>query len=73
MVYYIPHDFKPTLEPHGNSKSYYPTLPSTLEAIAQSSSGGPKNVISCVSGGVVSANDPCSLPRNEQQVVDVRR
>ena len=55
---------------------YYPTLLSTLEAVAQSSSGGPKNVISCVSasiGGAVSANNPCSLPRNEQQVVDVRR
>ena len=68
MVYYIPHDLKPTLELHGNSKSlnpYYPTLPSTLEAIVQSSSGGPKNVISSVSasvGGAVSANDPRFLP-----------
>lgn len=24
-------------------------------------------------GGVLSASDPCSLPRNEQQVADVKR
>lgn len=79
MAYYIPPDFKLNIEPHGNSKCgkpFFPTLPSTLEAIAKSGSGGPKSVISSVSasvGGVVNAYDSCSLPRNEQQVIDVRR
>ena len=51
------------------------TLPSTLKAIAKSH-GGPKDIVSDVSqsvGGVLSASDPCSLPRNEQQVTDVKR
>ena len=66
------------MKPHGNSKSsksFYPTLPSTLESIASSSSG-PKEVVSDVSasvGGILGASDPCCLPRNEQQVTDVKR
>lgn len=38
--------------------------------------GGPKKVVAEVSsaiGGVLSASDACSLPRNEQQVTDIRR
>ena len=37
LVYYIPDDFKPTLKPHGNSKTdkpFYGTLPSTIHSIA---------------------------------------
>ena len=78
IVYYIPDGFEPKVQPHGNSKQqtpYYPTLPSTLKAIADGS-GGPKEIVSKVSasvGGVLAANDPCSLPRGEQQVTDVKR
>ena len=74
----MPEGFEPKIQPHGNSKQqkpYYPTLPSTLAAIANDS-GGPKEIISKVSasvGGVLAANDPCSLPRNEQQVTDLKR
>ena len=38
--------------------------------------GGPKKVVAEVSsaiGGVLSGSDACSLPRNEQQVTDIRR
>ena len=76
----MPDDFEPPkLAPHGNSKSskpYYPTLPSTLTAITTSSAKGPKEILSDVSsqvGGVLAATDPCSLPRNEQQIVDAKR
>ena len=78
IIYYIPEGFEPKVQPHGNSKQqapYYPTLPSTLEAIAKDS-GGPKEILSKVSatvGGVLAAYDPCSLPRNEQQVTDIKR
>ena len=74
----MPEGFEPKIQPHGNSKQqkpYYPTIPSTLAAIANDS-GGPKEIISKVSasvGGVLAANDPCSLPRNEQQVTDLKR
>ena len=53
----------------------HPILSSTLEYIASSSSG-PKEVVSDVSasvGGILGASDPCCLPRNEQQVADVKR
>ena len=66
----MPKGFEPKVQPHGNSKQdkpYYPTLPSTLEAIANDS-GGPKDIVSKVStsvGGVLACSDPCSLPRNE--------
>ena len=79
IVYYIPDGFQPDVAPHGNSKSakpFYPTLPSTLKAIGESEPGGAKQVVSDASahvGGVLSARDPCSLPRNEQQVYDVKR
>ena len=78
IVYHIPEGFEPKVQSHGNSKQekpYYPTLPSTLEAMAKDS-GGPKEILSRVSasvGGVLGANDPCSLPRNEQQVTDIKR
>lgn len=79
MVYYIPDGFEPKITPHGNSKNekpYYPTLPSTMAAMASCAGGGPKQVVGDVSaaiGGVLSASDACSLPRNEQQVTDIRR
>ena len=63
----MPEGFEPKVQPHGNSKQdkpYYPTLPSTLEAIANDS-GGPKDIVSKVStsvGGVLACSDPCSLP-----------
>lgn len=41
----------------------------------ESSTGGPKTVISKVSaelGGVVGASDACTLPRNEQQVIKAK-
>ena len=75
----MPEDFKPVILPHGNSKKkkpFYPTLPSTLKAIASSTCMGPKQVVSDVSasvGGILSAVDACSLPRNEQQVTDMKR
>ena len=78
VVYYSPDGFEPKIKSHGNSKSekpYYPTLPSTMAAMA-SEAGGPKKVVSDVSaavGGLLSASDPCSLPRSEQQVTDMRR
>ena len=55
--------------------NYY-ILPSTLQAISESRKVGNKQTLSVVSssvGGVLSAIDPCSLPRNEQQVADVKR
>ena len=79
MIYYIPLGFEPKVQPHGNSKAekpFYPTLPSTMKALARYGPGGPKQVISDVSvsiGGVRSAYDACSLPRNEQQVTNLRR
>ena len=78
-MYYIPENFKPKVQPHGNSKSdkpFYPTLPSTLKAITESKSVSNKQILSDVSssvGGILSASDPCTLPRSEQQVADVRR
>ena len=76
IVYYLPKNFEPKLQPHGNSKAdkpFYPTLPST---ISESCSSGNKQILSEVSssvGGIFSARDPCSLPRSEQQVADVKR
>ena len=67
IIYYIPKDFEPKAQLHRSSKQqtpYYPTFPSTLEAIANDS-GGPKEILNKVSasvGGVLAANDPCSLP-----------
>ena len=79
MVYYVPDGFQPNVAPHGNSKSakpFNPTLPSTLDAICKSEPSGAKQIVSNVPakvGGVLCASDPCSLPRNEQQVYDVKR
>ena len=81
VVYYVPDDFKPTIQPHGNSKhgkAFFPTLPSTLSAIKEQcmSSKGPKEVVSKVSsavGGVKNALDACELPRTELQVSYVKR
>lgn len=66
VVYYLPDGFEPKVEPHGNSKSkkpFYPTLPSTMAAMA-SEVGEPKKVMAEVSsaiGGVLSASDACLL------------
>ena len=82
VTYYLPENFQPTVLPHGNSKQnkpYYPTLPSTMSAIKekfQSGKDGPKRVVSEVSsmvGGVLCASDACELPRNEQQVSDLKQ
>ena len=68
IVYYIPENFEPKFQPHGNSKSdrpFYPTLPSTLQAISESQKVGNKQIVSDISssvGGVLSASDPCTLP-----------
>ena len=38
--------------------------------------GGPKEILGKISasvGGILAANYPCSLPRNEQQVTDTKR
>ena len=74
MVNYMPDDFQPPkLAPHGNSKSSKPYFPTTITAITTSS---PKEILSDVSssvGGVLAATDPCSLPRNEQQILDAKR
>ena len=71
----MPSNFTPIIAPHGNSKTkkpFFPTLPSTkLEIESQSKSSGPKTTLSLVSeklGGVVDADSPCELPRNERQV-----
>ena len=68
------------MAPHGNSKSdrpFFPTLPSTMEMIRKrSSEGGPKEVVGTVSarlGGVMKAADACELPRDEQQVSQMKR
>ena len=48
IVYYIPENFEPKLQPHGNSKSdrpFYPTLPSTLQAISESQKVGNKLLV----------------------------
>lgn len=79
MVYYLHDGFQPNIAPHGNSKSckpFYPTLPSTLEAVRRGEASGAKEILSDISakvGGVLFGSDPCSLPRNEQQVYDVKR
>lgn len=81
VVYYIPEDFKPPLLPHGNSRQetpFFPTLPSTIAVMKKqcASGSGPKDTVGTVSamvGGVVSARDACELPRNEQQVSDLKQ
>ena len=62
---------------HGNAKSekpFYPTLPSTVQRIkTECTAVGPKEVVASVSGGVVGANYPGELPRNEQQVSNFKK
>jgi len=65
---------------HGNSKSdksFYPTLPSTAEAIKKKCVGsGPKAVVASVDlsvGGIMEACYPGQLPRNEEQVSNYKR
>ena len=60
-------------------KQFYPTLPSTMAVIKEQcllGKVGPKKVVSEISsmvGGVLSAADACELPRNEQQVSDLKQ
>ena len=64
-MFNLPDNFDLKIKPHGNSKSE-----------KDSHSHGPKQVLSDVSssvGGILSTSNPCSLPRNEQQVADVKR
>ena len=81
-VYYLPQGFIPEVMPHGNSKSdrkpFYPTLPSTMEQMKEEciKGSGPKKVVSDVSsrlGGVLAASDSCEIPRNEQQVLKLKK
>ena len=75
LSYRMPSDFTPVIAPHGNSKTkkpFFPTLPSTkMEIEIQNRSCGPKSALGIVSeklGGIVDANSPCELPRNERQI-----
>ena len=75
IVYYLPLGFKPTIVPHGNSKSsnpFYPTLPSTKERIpSECQTSGPKEVVASLSlesEGIIDVSYPGELPRDEQQV-----
>ena len=78
--YRIPEDFVPVIVGHGNSKTgqpFYPTLPSTMKQIVrESQSKGPKETVAMVSatvGGVIGADCPGSLPRDERQVINARQ
>lgn len=80
VVYYIPLGFKPTVFPHGNAKSskpFFPTLPSTVERIrSECTVSGPKEVMASVSsqgGGIVGATYPGALPRDEQQISQMKK
>ena len=79
-VYYLPSGFHPQALPHGNSKSsksFYPTLPSTMLKMKEGCEKGygPKKVVSEVSaqvGGLIAATDSCEIPCNEQQVTKLK-
>ena len=69
-----------TLGPHGNAKNrstYLRTLPSTLQKLRKVSQNlTPKFAVcevSSASGGIMSASSAASLPRNRQQVSNMRR
>ena len=69
-----------TLGPHGNAKkrsTYLRTLPSTLQKLRKVSRNlTPKFAVcevSSASGGILSASSAASLPRNRQQVSNMRR
>ena len=66
--------------PHGNSKRtdpYVRTMPSVMEKLkTQSKNKTPKRALSFVSaeaGGIMEASSAGALPRNRQQVKDIRR
>ena len=80
MVYYVPENLKMKVMPHGNSKSgqpFFSTLPSTMNMIKRKCKGsGPKEVVGGVCaqlGGVLEVSDVCELPRDEQQVSQVKQ
>ena len=69
-----------TLGPHGNAKkgsTYLRTLPSTLQKLRKVSQNlTPKFAVcevSSAAGGIMSASSAASLPRNRQQVSNMRR
>ena len=69
-----------TLGPHGNAKkrsTYLRTLPSTLQKLCKVSQNlTPKFAVcevSSAAGGIMSATSAASLPRNRQQVSNMRR
>ena len=79
VVYHLPLNFKPTVMPHGNSKSetpFYPTWPSTMKGLKQElQTSGPKQVMSSIStkaGGVLGAMGPGQLPQNEMQISNAK-
>lgn len=80
VVYHMPSNFIPTVVSHGNSKSkapFFPTWPSTMKRIKKEAEKiGPKAVVSEISskvGGVLEAKAPGQLPRDENQVSNVKR
>ena len=78
LSYHMPSDFTPIIASHWNSKvkkPFFPTLPCTkMEMEMQSRSCGPKATLSIVSEklGVVNADGPCELPRNERQIFYIK-
>ena len=73
VVYYLPSGFHPQPLPHENSKSsksFYLTLPSTMQRLREECErdSGPKKVVSVSAqvGGVIAASDSCEIPLNEQ-------
>ena len=74
-------EHKVNIKPHGNSKRskqpYYRTLPSTLQSLKEEAENhAPKAVVNSVyerNGGIMSAHSVGSLPRNREQVSNIRR
>lgn len=69
------------IKAHGNSKSkasaYYRTLPSTMKVLKEEAENhAPKAVVNTVykrSGGIMNASSIGALPRNREQVSNIRR
>lgn len=79
-MYHFPSGFIPTLSSHGNSKDkkpFYPTWPSTLNKIKKECAlQGPKATVehlSSIAGGVLGASAPGELPRDEKQVINMKK
>ena len=73
-------EYEVSVAPHGNSKrkdSYLRTMPSVMKKLkVESKHRTPKRALSFVSaqaGGIMEASSAGALPRNRQQVKDIRR